>query len=192
MNKNHNTGFSFIEILIVLAIVAGIATLVLQQSDTAVDRSLVQKFYVDIDELRTAAAQFKVQTGSYSGMTMVSLHEAGLLPDRFAYDDDGYPRVNAGEADDESQESSPIGGYWGIWAYGGGQSYVLATPLYQLGDAATQVAVARQLSRHIDGQSGNCAGMVMDGHIVPGVQSCRGVGQAWPDNITTWHYLVQD
>ena len=186
LQHNNRTGFSFIEILIVLAIVAGIATLVLQQSDTAIDRSLVQKFYVDIDELRTAAAQYKVQTGSYSGINMVALRDAGLLPDRFVYYDNGYPRIESG-ADDLSEDSNPLGEFWSLYEYTGGQSYVLETGLLPLGGEG--VKVATQLSRHVNGVSGNCRGLTITGYVI---ESCREVGQAWPDGITTWQYRVQD
>ena len=190
MNKNHNTGFSFIEILIVLAIVAGIATLVLQQSDTAIDRSLVQKFYVDIDDLRTAAAQYKVQTGSYRGINMVALLDAGLLPDRFVYYDDGTLRVDPSESLVQSENSNPIGQPWGLYEYSGGQSYVLTTGLYRLDDEATKIAT--QLSRYVNGLSGNCNGVQRDARQPGVVQSCRTAGQAWPDTILSWQYRVQD
>ena len=185
MRHYNNTGFSFIEILIVLAIVAGIVTLVLRQSDSAVDRSLMQKYYVDIDELRAAAGQYRVQNNTYRGISMRELFDAGVLPDRFAFDDDGNSRISSGNGL-RSEGSSPLGTVWTISPYVGGQAFVLETHLGSRGDTAR---LARQLSHHVNGDSGNCVGVQRVGNEVTG---CRVDGQPWADTTRNWQYVVED
>ena len=186
---NKRLGFSFIEILIVLAIVAGIATLVLRQSDSAIDSSIVRKFQVDIDELRTAAAQYKVQTGSYKGIHMFALAEAGLLPDRFLADpDDGDPRVDIGMRT-SSRSSSPIGQDWSLLEFDGGQAFVIKTSLDVDGvDPADLIQLGTRLSRYSGGPANNCGPTTRNTNYV--VVECLGYGQPWTASMlgASWGY----
>ena len=185
MHKSNNSGFSFIEILIVLAIVAGIATLVLQQSDTAVDRSLVQKYYVDLDELRAAAKQYRVQNGSYRGINMSTLFDAGVLPDRFAYREGGSSALQSGNPT-ISYLTAPDGRSWYLQEHASGQSFVLRVN--------ADLATARQLSRYLGGDAGNCMGISVSQNIV---QNCLSIGQPWAlregsnSDLISWAYLAE-
>ena len=60
-------GFTFTEILIVLAIIAGVTVLVLSQADTAVGSSEISNTQGVIRTFITAANQYRALTGSYTG-----------------------------------------------------------------------------------------------------------------------------
>ena len=180
-NSKQTKGFSFIEILIVLAIVAGIATLVLQQSDTAIDSSYVHRLAQILEDVQVGAQRYRVSENTYRDMDLETLVQLGTLPDEWNTRSQG----GAGGALEDgtnitvSQVTSDPG------------RYVVFMDL----NNSDALQIANQLSSSIGGTVGNChAPTLVTGGSVDTI-TCGSLGGAWGSadqigtSIVRWGYI---
>ena len=80
LHNNPTKGFTFTEILIVLAIIAGVTVLVLSQADTAVGASEISRTQNVIRIFATAATHYRAIKGTYADMDVEAIIDLGLLP----------------------------------------------------------------------------------------------------------------
>lgn len=79
--KSRQRGFTFTEILIVLAIIAGVTVLVLSQADVTGGASPVARAAVDVQNLIGAAQRYRASRDGegYGGISARELHTRGML-----------------------------------------------------------------------------------------------------------------
>ena len=167
MNQNttlnrRQKGFTFTEILIVLAIIAGVTVLVLAQAGTAVTSGTVSRAASDIRAIVAAAQQYRSTNGGFGGMTLVGLNNLGQLPDNLT----GSGAAGIG--------TNPWGGNYTVAVKGS----TFAIGLTSVPDIAT----ASQLSLQLGGDDNNCTNPST-------TVACTGGGNAWTAmTLASWGY----
>ena len=176
-----STGFSFIEILIVLAIVAGIATLVLRQSDTAIDSKINNDILSYIREVQAAQRSHMALYGGVGRQS--ALVENGFLGDEWADLD------SAGESSTISALGNVAIGV--SEASVAGYDYALTLAILD-GTVQEKLQTANQISMALGGHDNNCHGVTLVGQAIV----CDSVGGAWTQtdvvpgwDLVNWYYL---
>ena len=159
--SRYQFGFSFIEILIVLAIVAGIATLVLRQSDTAIDSKLTNDILSYVRDMQAAQRSY-VATHGRSG-SLEDLIDDGLLNDEWA---DSYL--------DPFARLVRINTTIGTLPHESGRPAILVV----LESNAEGLQTANQLAQALGGASNNCH---INSFETAGPLVCDSRGGAWSD-----------
>ena len=81
-------GFTFTEILIVLAIIAGVTVLVLSQAGTVIESGTVDRAASDVRSLVAASHRYRAINPGYNNISMEQLAIRNLLPEHLVDADD--------------------------------------------------------------------------------------------------------